>query len=122
MSNREPGTLSGEHGMMFSPERIATLLQTTGGLLVGPSVLLMIWGHQLTNDYGTTMPRSPDAATGKVVPFLFRSTVVYITQAQNVKLDSVNTWWWATGLAAAVSLGMSAWMRARRRRSQGMPE
>jgi len=105
-----------------SQDRIASVLEPTGGLLFGPFVLLMIWSSQLNNDYGTTMPRSPDAVPGNVVPYLFRSTVVYITQAQHAKLDSVTTWWWATGLAMAVSLGIPAWMRARRRRAEGMPE
>ena len=111
--------------MPLSPsaqDRIASVVETTGGLLFGPAVLLMIWSRQLEDDYGTTMPRSPDAVTGNVVPYLFRSSVVYITQAQNVKLDSVNTWLWATGIAMAVCLGIPAWMRARRRRAEGMPE
>jgi hypothetical protein len=81
------------------------LWKVTGFVLLVCSILMMFAWAGVSTGYLGTLPRSPDAAAGRIYPFNYHGLVFYQTYAEKIRLDALL---YAAILMAAVGLSIAA--------------
>ena len=64
---------------LASRERFWKILRNITGI---STLLFFMWFGQLSEDYGHTRPRVADQSTGRVYPFVWKDSSVYLTKSE----------------------------------------
>jgi hypothetical protein len=81
-----------------------------GSVLAAATFGLGSWLASLRTFYGVHSPLKPDQVLGRTVPYQFRSFVVFITQAERSKLDTLETWAWTSAAVTLAFFVVSEWI------------
>jgi hypothetical protein len=103
----------GEEAMGDGTRTRRLLFRGVGSVLAATTVVLGVWVATFRTYYGVNSPLRPDEVLGRTVPYGFRSFVVFITQAERSKLDTLETWAWAAAATTVVYFIITEWMQAR---------